>query len=143
MKIDAAMIQLDDLQLEEPDASSDRYLSLSNVKTDLRSAIDLVDGRLDLIEKVDASKVGWAAAAVYDKTNGPLKKAESDKNWADAEKAVTDSKRKDRSQPFRDGPVQAGKDAYYPRSSRGLPFLPFFYSRCADLSLSLCYLGLL
>ena len=47
------MIQLDDLQLDEPDASSDRYQALSNVKADLRSAVELVDGRLDLIEKVD------------------------------------------------------------------------------------------
>ena len=133
MKIDTAMIQLDDLQLEEPDASSDRYQSLSNVKADLHSAMDLIDGPLDLIEKVDASKVGWAAAAVYDKTNGPLKKAESDKNWAEAKKSVSDSKRKDRAQPqpFRDGPAQAGKDSYYPRSPRG---------RC-HFFLSLCCLG--
>ena len=118
------MIQLDDLQLDEPDASSDRYQALSNVKADLRSAVELVDGRLDLIEKVDASKVGWAAASIYDKMNGPLKKPDSDKNWAEAEKAASDNKRKDRTQPFRDGPVQAGKDSFYSRSARGLTLFP-------------------
>ena len=60
------------------------------------------------------------------KTNGPLKKPDSDKNWAEAEKAASDMKRKDRTQPFRDGPVQAGKDTYYSRSARGLT--PFFHT---------------
>ena len=116
------MILLDDMQLDEPDAASPRYQSISGVKSDLQSALDLVGGRLDLIEKVDSSKVGWAAAQVYEKTNGPLKKQDSDKIWAEAEKSAAEAKRKER--PFRDEPAQAGKESYY-NKSRGRFFNNF------------------
>ena len=116
VKVDAAMILLDDMQLDESDASSPRYQSISSVKADLQSALDLVGGRLDLIERVDASKVGWAAAAVYEKTNGPLKKSASDKIWAEAEKTAAEAKRKERALPFWDKPGQPGKESFYNKS---------------------------
>ena len=128
MKIDAALILLDDMQLDEADASSARYQSISSVKTDLQSALDLVDGRLDLIERVDTSKVGWAAAQVYEKINGPLKKPDSDKNWAEAEKTTAAARRKEGTAPFRDEPGRPGKDSFYDRS-RGRFFSFLFHVR--------------
>ena len=150
VKIDAAMILLDDMQLDEADASSLRYQSISSVKTDLQSALDLVDGRLDLIERVDASKVGWAAAQVYEKINGPLKKPDSDKNWAEAEKTTAVARRKEGTAPFRDEPGRPGKDSFYDRS-RGRSFCFVFLLRPPRLAAffpsfthhprSLCCLG--
>ena len=118
-KISAALMQLDDLQLDEPDSSSPRYKAISDIKSDLQSAADIVDGRLDLIEKVDNSKVGWSAAAVYEKTNGPVTKADSDKLWAEAEKSVGETHKKEKSLPFRSEPVHTGKDHFYYKSPRG------------------------
>ena len=144
------MLQLDDLQLEEPDASTARYGAISGVKGDLKSALEILECRLDLIEKVDNSKIGWPAAVGYEKMNGLVKKSDSDKIWAEAEKAISDQKRKERAQPFRDGPAQAGKDQYYSRSARGSSLYGFtvfssyiFFLLC-DLApiptcLHLCY----
>ena len=136
-RISAAIVQLDELQLEEPDSSSSRYKALGDVKTDLEAAKNLVEGRMDLIERVDGSKVGWLAATAYEKANGPLKKSDSDKLWCDAEKACLASseykRRESQSQqPFRDLPARAGKDAYNPRA-RGV--YSFF------LMLTLCFLA--
>ena len=110
------MILLDDMQLDEPDSSSSRYQSISGVKAELQSALDLVGGRLDLIERVDSSKVGWPAAQVFEKINGPLTKPDSDKTWAEAEKIANEARRKERPLPFRDEPGQAGKESYYNKS---------------------------
>ena len=120
------------MQLEEPDSSSNRYKALADIKTDLEDAQNLVDGRLDLIEKVDGSKVGWLAAATYEKANGPIKKADSDKIWADSEKACSASieyrrRETERQRPFRDGPASAGRDSYSSRSSKGAFKIPFFF----------------
>ena len=130
------MLQLDDLQLEEPDASTARYEAISGIKGDLKSALEILDCRMDLIEKVDNSKIGWSAAIGYEKMNGLVKKADSDKLWADAEKAVSDQKRKERPQPFRDAPAQAGKDQYFTRSARGSSLRPVY-----DLPFVLCDLA--
>ena len=134
-KIGAAILQLDELQLEEPDSASNRYKALADVKSDLEAAKDLVDGRLDLIEKVDSSKVGWLAAATYEKSNGPVKKADSAKLWAEAEKSVSQSefKRREAPRPFRNEPAQAGKD--FNSRSRGV------YLIFALLFLALCFLA--
>ena len=118
-KVSAAMLQLDDLQLDEPDSSSPHYKAISDIKSDLKAATDIIDGRLDLIEKVDNSKVGWAAAAVYEKMNGPITKADSDKVWAEAEKTVEGNRKKEKSLPFRAEPVHTGRDQQFYRSSRG------------------------
>ena len=118
-KVSAAMMQLDDLQLDEPDSSSPHYKAISDVKSDLQAAADIIDGRLDLIEKVDNSKVGWSAAAIYEKTNGPVTKADSDKIWAEAEKSVGENRKKEKLLPFRAEPVHPGKDQHFYRSSRG------------------------
>ena len=133
-KIGAALLQLDEMQLEEPDSASNRYKALADIKADLDAAKSLVDGRLDLIERVDSSKVGWLAATAYEKANGPLKKADSDKAWAEAEKAVSSSsefrRKSEMQRPFRDGPAtQAGEDSFRSRSPRGMfTQLPFVFS---------------
>ena len=98
--------------------------------------MEILDFRLDLIEKVDNSKVGWPAAVGYEKMNGLVRKADSDKLWAEAEKAVGDQKRKERPQPFRDAPAQAGKDQCYTRSARGSSLRPVY-----DLPFVLCDLA--
>ena len=121
-------MQLDDLQLDEPDSSSPHYKVISDIKSDLKAATDIIDGRLDLIEKVDASKVGWAAAAVFEKTNGPITKADSEKLWAEAEKSVGENRKKEvRPQPFHGEPAQAGKDHVSFRSQRGSFSTPFVF----------------
>ena len=98
---------LDEVQLEEPDSSSAKYKAIGDVKSELQSASDILDFRLDLVEKADASKIGWSAAVQYEKVNGPVRKADSDKLWVEAEKS------------FRSGPAAAGKDQYQSRSSKG------------------------
>ena len=113
-KVDAAMLLLDEIQLDETDSSSPRYAAVDGVKKELSSALEIMDCRLDLIEKADSSKIGWAAAVHYEKSNGPVKKTESDKLWAEAEKSVTEARKKDRLTPFRSGPVQLGRNSVHP-----------------------------
>ena len=105
---------LDDLQLDEADSSTERYGQISAVKDEFLGAKEMLDCRLDLIEKVDKSPVGWAAAAFYEKTNGLSLKSDSAKLWVEAEKSAREAKKKD-SLPFRGPPVQSGK-YQYPRS---------------------------
>ena len=121
-----AMLLLDEIQLEESDSTSPRYAALDGVKKELTSAIEIMDCRLDLIEKADSSKIGWAAAVHYEKANGLVKKTESDKLWTEAEKSVTEARKKDRLTPFRSGPVSAGRNAfqYQQRTARGSSFFP-------------------
>ena len=115
-KIDAALMLLDDLQLDESDFSTDRYTAISAVKDELTGAKEIIDCRLDLIEKVDGSAVGWSAAAFYEKTNGLVLKPESGKLWGEAEKSAREVKKKEKV-PFRPEPGNSGKYQY--RSSRG------------------------
>ena len=113
-KIDAAKAILEDLQLEEEEADSTRYASLGSAIAEMDAAHGLLDGRLDLIQKADASKVGWSAAVHYEKSNGLLLKSDSGKLWEDAEKKVLEAKRsafkdaKEKS-PFRYGPANSGR----------------------------------
>ena len=88
---------------------------------------------------MDNSKVGWPAAVGYEKMNGMVIKAESDKFWVEAEKAISDQKRKERSQPFRDAPAEAGKDQYYSRSTRGWCLTGSLVSMLLYLTLSPFY----
>ena len=120
------MLLLDEIQLEESDSTSPRYAALDGVKKELTSAIEIMDCRLDLIEKADSSKIGWAAAVHYEKANGLVKKTESDKLWTEAEKSVTEARKKDRLTPFRSGPASAGRNAfqYQQRTARGSSFFP-------------------
>ena len=124
------MLLLDEIQLEESDSTSPRYAALDGVKKELTSAIEIMDCRLDLIEKADSSKIGWAAAVHYEKANGLVKKTESDKLWTEAEKSVTEARKKDRLTPFRSGPVSAGRNAfqYQQRTARGSSFFPQFFT---------------
>ena len=110
---------LDEVQLEEPDSSSAKYKAIGDVKSELQSASDILDFRLDLVEKADASKIGWSAAVQYEKVNGPVRKADSDKLWVEAEKSVELKRKEKPQQPFRSGPAAAGKDQYQSRSSKG------------------------
>ena len=108
------------MQLEENDSTSPRYAAIDAVKKELAAAIEVMDCRLDMIEKVDSSKIGWAAAVHYEKSNGEVKKADSDKLWAEAEKAVTESRKKDaKFVPFRSGPVQQAGRSYHQCTARG------------------------
>ena len=100
---------LDDLQLEEADSATERYNALSSIKEELTGAGDIIDCRLDLIEKVNGSSVGWPAAAFYEKTNGLVLTAESGKHWANAEKSAREAKKKPDKMPFRSGPGSSGK----------------------------------
>ena len=77
-KVDAAVLLLDELQLDESDSSSSRYAAIDGIKKELASAIEVMDCRLDMIEKADSSKIGWAAAVHYEKSNGEVKKSDSD-----------------------------------------------------------------
>ena len=52
-RINAGLLLLDDLQLDESDKTTDRYAALSGVKDELLAAKDMTECRLDLIEKVD------------------------------------------------------------------------------------------
>ena len=107
---------MDDLQLEEPDSSTARYQAITSVKDEFNSAREMLECRLDLIEKVDKSAVGWAAAAFYEKSNGLVIKSDSSKLWAEAEKSARETKKKDTIKtPFRPVPVQSGK-YQFPRS---------------------------
>ena len=120
-KIDAGLLLLDDLQLDEDDASTPRYAALSGIKDELMEAKELMDCRLDLIEKVDASSAGWSAAAFYEKTNGLKLKSDSAKLWGEAEKSARDAKKKDK-QPFRFSPTSVGRYQYQtqnPKLSKG------------------------
>lgn len=114
-KIEAALLLLDDLQLDEDDASSDRYAALAGVKDEMNEAKVLMECRLDLIEKADGSSTGWSAAAFYEKTNGLKMKSDSSKLWAEAEKSAQENKKKEK-QPFRYSPTNVGK---YQRSGQG------------------------
>ena len=76
----------------------------------------MIDCRLDMIEKADSSKVGWSAAVYYEKSNGSVKKENSDKLWVEAEKSVQEAK-KDEKTPFRSRPAQAGKNSYTRKGS--------------------------
>ena len=116
-KIEAGLLLLDDIQLDEEDSSSARYKAIGSVKDELSEAKDLMDCRLDLIEKVDASSAGWSAAAFYEKSNGLKLKSDSSKLWADAEKAARENKKKD-PKPFRYGPTSVGKYQFQ-RPSQG------------------------
>ena len=140
-RIDAGLLLLDDLQLDESDSSTDRYAALSGIKDELTAAKDMTECRLDLIEKVDCSSVGWTAAAFYEKTNGLKLKPDSAKLWAEAEKSAHEARKKTDKQPFRYGPGQSGKYSSYQRSSRGWapPHFSFlsFSSFCFSL-LVLC-----
>ena len=125
-KVDAAQTLLDDLQLEEGDTDSPRYIAIAAIKDELTGADDLIKGRLDLIQKVDASKTGWSAAPHYEKTNGLLLKDDSGKNWEEAEKKVAEIKktavkeyRESYQQPFRVGPASRGRFQNQ-RTSRGI-----------------------
>ena len=115
-KIEASLLLLDDLQLDEEDASSDRYAALAGIKDEMTEAKELMECRLDLIEKADGSSAGWGAAAHYEKTNGLKLKSESSKLWVEAEKAARDNKKKQPTQPFRYSPTNVGK---YQRSGQG------------------------
>ena len=110
-RIDAGLLLLDDMQLGEEDSSTERYAALSEVKDELTAARDITEWRLDLIEKVDASAVGWSAAAFYEKSNGLRMKADSAKLWAEAEKSAREVKKKvfPEKAPFRYGPAQSGR----------------------------------
>ena len=138
-KFEAASLLLDDLQLDEDDPLSTRYQALNGVKEELSEARDLLDCRLDLIEKADASSVGWSAAAFYEKSNGLKLKSDSAKLWADAEKAAQaalELKRKD-PKPFRSQPTNVGK-LQYQRSSQGQIGYPHFlllFVLCFDICL--------
>ena len=115
-------MRLDDMQLEEEDTSTERFEALSSVKEELTTAKDIMECRLDLIEKVDGSSVGWVAASFYEKSNGLVLKSDSAKNWTEAEKSAREIKRKaEDKRPFRPGPGQPGK-VYQPpfqRTDRG------------------------
>ena len=129
-RIDAGLLLLDDLQLDESDSTTDRYAALSGVKDELLAAKDMTECRLDLIEKVDCSSVGWTAAAFYEKTNGLKLKADSAKLWAEAEKSAHEARKKTTDKaPFRYGPGQSGKYSSFQRSSRGWPppLFSFFF----------------
>ena len=119
-RIDAGLLLLDDLQLDEDDSSTERYAALSEIKDELTAARDITEWRIDLIEKVDASSVGWTAAAFYEKSNGLKMKADSAKLWAEAEKSAREVKKKafPEKAPFRYGPAQSGKYPYQ-SASRG------------------------
>ena len=109
-------MMLEDLQLDEDDSSTVRYAAIGNVKEELSTAKDMLDCRLDLIEKVDCSTVGWSAAAFYEKTNGLVLKPDSAKLWIDAEKAAQTKKKE---KPFRFEPGRAPGKLSFSRSSRG------------------------
>ena len=89
----------------------------------LQEAVDIINGRLDLIQKVDNSKAGWSAAAVYEKSNGMLVKEESGKLFEEAEKKVLDSKKAAAKEavktPFRVLPVGNGRSPGYQKTPRG------------------------
>ena len=121
---------LDDLQLEEEDSSTERYDAIGSIKEELSTARNIIDCRLDLIEKVDGSTVGWAAASFYEKSNGLVLNNDSAKNWTEAEKSAREVKRKAAEKlPFRGGPGQTGKvfQSPYQRTDRGGCF-PFVFS---------------
>ena len=96
------------------------------MKRELEGALDLLHGRLDLIQKVDVSKVGWSAAVFYEKSNGPVFKAESGKLWSEAEKQASEAKKNAASKekynpsPFRAVPAGSGRFQSFQRTSRGL-----------------------
>ena len=115
-RVDAALMLLEDLQLDEEDSSTARYSAISGVKDELTTAKEMLDCRLDLIEKVDSSTVGWSAAAFYEKTNGLVLKPDSSKLWIDAEKAAQAKKKE---KPFRYEPGRAPGKSIFQRSSRG------------------------
>ena len=120
-KVDGAVVLLDDMQLEEEEPGSVRYTAIAGVKEMLQEAVKVIEGRLDLIQKVDNSKVGWSAAVHYEKSNGPLVKDESGKLWEEAEKKVVEAKktaaREGFKTPFRVAPVGSGRNQSYQKSS--------------------------
>ena len=105
------------MQLEEADSDSPQYQALDAVKSVLNEALDLVKWRLDLISKVDDSKVGWPAALIYERANGMVLKADSSKLWLEAEKKASESRKsitvqKDSNSyksPFRGQPAAGGR----------------------------------
>ena len=105
------MLLLDDLQLDETETDSARYKAIAGVKKELEGAQEMIDCRLDMIEKADSSKVGWSAAVYYEKSNGSVKKENSDKLWVEAEKSVQEAKKAEKT-PFRSRPAQAGKNSF-------------------------------
>ena len=78
-KIDVGLLLFDVIQLDEEDSSTDCYAALSEVKKELMGAKEMTECRLDLIEKVDASSVGWNVAAFYEKMSGLELKPDSSK----------------------------------------------------------------
>ena len=116
------------LQLDKSDSDSPRYQALGAVKSVLNEALDLLKWRLDLIGKVDDSKVGWPAALIYERANGMSLKEDSNKLWLEAERKAADSKKsvavmKDSQSyksPFRGQPAAGGR-AYssYQKPERG------------------------
>ena len=81
------------MQLDECDSDSPRYEALGAVKSVLNKALDLLKWRLDLIGKVDDSKVGWPAALIYERANGMTLKEDSNKLWLEAERKASDAKK--------------------------------------------------
>ena len=116
------------MQLEEADSDSPQYQALGAVKSVLNEALNLVKWRLDLISKVNDSKVGWPAALIYERANGMVLKADSNKLWLEAEKKASESRKsitvqKDSSNyksPFRGQPAASGRSySGYQKPERG------------------------
>ena len=104
---------LDDFQLNATECDSDEYNAISGIKELLVKGNDLINGRFDLIQKVDTSKVGWPAAPIYEKLNGYLVNSDSGKNWETAEKKVLENRKNDdkqKSTPFRNRPAAGGRN---------------------------------
>ena len=124
-KLDSALLLLDEIQLNELGCDLPSYVSINAVKEELEGGKDLVNGRFNLISKVDASKVGWPAVPHYEKINGYLVNSDSAKNWEVAEKKVAENRKassKDDKKPFRRWPAGNGRSEFqnYPKSnSRG------------------------
>ena len=122
-KVDGARVLLDNIQLEEEDTETTRYQAISAVKSLLQEAVEIINGRLDLIQKVDQSKAGWSAAAVYEKSNGTLLKDDSRKLFEEAEKKVLDAKKTAAKEGyktlFRGSPARSGRSSGYQKTARG------------------------
>ena len=144
-KIDAALLMLDDLQLNEPDCDTPTYTAISSIKERLEGAVALIEGRFNLIHKVDSSKIGWSAVPHYKKANGYLVTPESGKNWEAAEKKVSEarkaSEKEKEKKPFRSWPASGGRYQNYSKStSRGEQLSLCIFS-CSDVVLfALCSL---
>ena len=107
------------------DCDSPSYAAINSVKEELNGGNELINGRFDLIQKVDTSKIGWPAVPHYEKVNGYLVNSDSAKNWESAEKKVAEARKsntKEEKKPFRRWPAGNGRSEYtsYSKSqSRG------------------------